>query len=195
MSDSVINALIIAAGVGIGVAILLPQFIRARRRAISRIFGRELIRDGATYSFDLRKGEGIWRPGKNGLVYGPAKGTYTREDRPDGVLYHLELVPEEGSVVQFTGPMAPSYVDGSEAQARLRKIRKWVPLMAIIPLVLRLGCVLLGFVIASLISDRWDLPTWISFLVAIAAYTVLDRAVFRGLAAVQNVWRGGAGPR
>lgn len=187
MSEFLATSAIVAVGVGIGLAIKLPQFRRVRKRSTGRILQRELTHDGATYSVDLRKGEGIWRPGKNGLVHGPGRGTYTRKDHPEGVIYHLVLAAKDGSVAHFAGPIAPSFVEGSVAQARYSTAKKWAPLLVLVLWALRLGCVALGIVVAYVVSDLWGLPWWAWFLIALAVSAVLDRALFRGFAVVPKV--------
>jgi hypothetical protein len=186
MSDFVANALIVVVGVGIGLAVVLPSFMRLRKRTLGRIRRRELTHDGAMYSVKLRKREGAWRPGENGLAYGPARATYTREDRPEGVLYHLALVSKDGSVAHFTGPIAPSQVEGSEAQARYRKFKRWAPVLVLVPLVLRLGCLAIGILVASVVTNIWGVPPWAWILVAVPVYVTLYRALSRGLVAAVN---------
>jgi hypothetical protein len=184
VNDFLVNALIVAIGVGIGTAFLLPPLLSMRRRALGRIYRRELTHDGATYSVRLRKGEGIWRPGENGRVYGPARGAYTREDRPDGVVYHLALTSKDGSLAHFAGPIAPAHVEGSVEQARFRTLRRRVPLIVLVTFALRLGCVFLGLEVAHVVTDWWDLPGWagfVSIFVAVAAYLLLSTLLFRGL--------------
>jgi hypothetical protein len=173
MTNVLASALIVVLGVAIGLAMTLPRVRRTRKRSTDRIIRRELTHDGATYSVDLRKGEAVWKPGQNGRVQGPGRATYTREDLSEGVIYHLELVSDDGAAARYTGPVPPSFVEGSEAQTRYRTLKKWAPLFALVLIAFRLGCVVLGIVVADVASDRWGLPWWARFLVALAVFALL----------------------